>query len=54
MFAEVQVGDGYRQARHFFPELSLTSLPTKLLDLARAYTHGVEMLLLLLCDALVL
>ena len=54
MFAKVQEGEGYRQARHFFPELSFTSLPTKLLELARAYAHGVEMLLLLLCDALVL
>jgi hypothetical protein len=48
------VGEGYRQAWYFFLELSPTSLPTKLLELARAYAHGVEMLLLLLCDAIVL
>ena len=53
VFVEVQAGEGYRQARHFFLELSLTSVPNTLLELARAYAHGV-MFLLLLFDALVL
>jgi hypothetical protein len=36
VFTEVQAGEGYREGRHLFLELSLTSLPTKLLELARA------------------
>jgi hypothetical protein len=52
VFAEVQARKSYQQLWHFFPELSLTSLPSTMLEVSRAQAHGVEMLLLLLCDVL--